>query len=170
MNPTERAGGTPCTPMPKPSISPWPEHAFAERRRHADALGQQPAEAAFERKVSCGPPLGRGCRLHFVVSRRMDWLLFADGGRNATAVRRKGAAANCAVLKNRKNSHAPASPAAEAISDKGRPQRRSVKNRRPLIASKVPQASDSAKSQGRTRNRFTAAVFRLPFVRTKGNV
>ncbi len=29
-------------------------------------------------------------------------MLFADGGRNATAVRRSGAAANCAVLKNRK--------------------------------------------------------------------
>ena len=28
-------------------------------------------------------------------------LLFADGGRNATAVRRVGAAANCATLKNR---------------------------------------------------------------------
>ena len=28
-------------------------------------------------------------------------LLFADGGRNALAVRREGAAANCAVLKNR---------------------------------------------------------------------
>ena len=39
-----------------------------------------------------------------------------------------------------------------------------------LIASKVPKASDSAQSQGRPRNRFTAAVFRLPFVRTKGNV
>ena len=39
-----------------------------------------------------------------------------------------------------------------------------------LIASKVPQASDSAQTQGRPRNRFTAAVFRLPFVRTKGNV
>ena len=29
-------------------------------------------------------------------------LLFADGGRNATAVRRVWAAANCAVLKNRR--------------------------------------------------------------------
>ncbi len=116
--------------MPKPSISPWPEHAFAERRRDADVLGRQPAETAFERKVSCGPPRGRGCGPHFVVSRRMDWLLFADGGRNATAVRRKGAAANCAVLKNRKNTHASACPAAETISEKGRTRRRSVKNRR----------------------------------------
>ena len=29
-------------------------------------------------------------------------LLFADGGRSATAVRRSGAAANCAALKNRR--------------------------------------------------------------------
>ena len=56
-------------------------------------------------------------------------LQFADGGRNALAVRRGGAAANCAV---RRTAISPASayPAAEAISDKGRPRRRSVKNRK----------------------------------------
>ena len=85
---------------------------------------------------------------------------------------------------NRNNSHASAVTAAETISDKGRARRRSVKNRRTfsisreqsrtcsgyaearkrlrseiLIASKVPKASDLAQSQGRTRNRFTAAAF-----------
>ncbi len=85
--------------------------------------------------------------------------------------------------------------AAERISDKGRSRQRSVKNRRTfsisrvqsrtcssyaearkrlrselLIASKVPQASDLAKAQERPRNRFTAAAFRLPFGRAKGNV
>ena len=39
-----------------------------------------------------------------------------------------------------------------------------------LIASKVPKASDLAQLQGRPRNRFTAAAFRLPFGRAKGNV
>ena len=39
-----------------------------------------------------------------------------------------------------------------------------------LIASKVPKASDLAQSQDRPRNRFTAAAFRLPFGRAKGNV
>ncbi len=92
------------------------------------------------------------------------------------------------------NTHALASPAAEAISDEGRPRRRSVKNRRTFSISRGqsrtrsgfaearkrlrkrnfdPQkceASDLAQAQGRPRNRFTAAVFRLPFVRTKSNI
>ena len=92
------------------------------------------------------------------------------------------------------NSRASANPAAETISDKGRSKRRSVKNRRTfsisrvqsrtcssfaearkrlrselLIASKVPKASDLAQSRERPRNRFTAAAFRLPFGRAKGN-
>ena len=37
-----------------------------------------------------------------------------------------------------------------------------------LIASKVPKASDSAQSQGRPRNRFTAAHFGSTFWVTKG--
>ncbi len=93
------------------------------------------------------------------------------------------------------NSRASAHPAAGTISDKGRSRRRSVKNRRTfsisrvqsrtcssyaearkrlrselLIASKVPKASDLAQSQDRPRNRFTAAAFRLPFGRAKGNI
>ena len=71
-------------------------------------FGLQPAENADERKVSCGPPRGRGCGprspdgLHFLAFCRRDWLLFADGGRSAIAVRRCGAAANCAALTSRK--------------------------------------------------------------------
>ena len=115
--------------------------------------------------------------MQFFVSRRMDWLLFADGGRNATEVRRKGAAANCAALKNRRrnvcfmniNVRQPIPRQKRFRTKVGRGDG-VLRIGNLLIASKVPQASDSAQTQGRPRNRFTAAVFRLPFVRTKGNV
>ncbi len=67
------------------------------------------------------------------------------------------------------NSRASAYPAAETISEKGRSRRRSVKNRR-LFDPQKCEASDLAKSRDRPRNRFTAAAFRLPFGRAKGNV
>ncbi len=80
-----------------------------------------------------------------------------------------GAAANCAVLKNRKNTHAPASPAAEAISGKGRARRRSVKNRRPFDCFKSAVRHPIQRSRcGRPRNRFTAAHFGSTFWVTKG--
>ena len=61
-------------------------------------------------------------------------LLFADGGRTRTshrrvAVRRVGRR-RTARLGESQYPHASAQPAAEAISDKGRPQRRSEKNRK----------------------------------------
>ena len=59
--------------------------------------------------------------------------------------------------------------AAERISEKGRSRRRSVKNRR-LFDPQKCEASDLAQSRDRPRNRFTAAAFRLPFGRAKGNV
>ena len=85
--------------------------------------------------------------------------LLADGGRNATAVRRCGAAANCAVLKNRKIHMRQLLPRQKRFRKKGGRSDGASKIGDLLIASKVPQASDSAQAQGRPRNRFTAAVF-----------
>ena len=113
----------------------------AVRRRQSECVllfGQQPAEGADERKVSCGPPRAEAAAhtvLRTVIFTRGSPIprqkrFRAEGGRGDGALR--------------------------------------IENL--LIASKVPKASDSAQAQGRPRNRFTAAVFRLPFVRTKGNV
>ena len=88
------------------------------------------------------------------------------GGKNF-ALRRYDVVLSCGL----QYSHASASPAAETISDKGRLRRRSVKNRSPFDCFKSAVRHPIQRRRcGRPRNRFTAAVFGLPFVRTKGNV
>ena len=99
MNPTERADGTPCTPMPKPSISITMARTCVRRT----SAGRECTQAA-----ACGGRFRTKSELR------------------ASAGARLRPAQSCGL----QYSHAPASPAAEAISDKGRPQRRSVKNRK----------------------------------------
>ena len=58
-----------------------------------------------------------------------------------------------ARLKEPQYSHAPAYPAAEAISDRGRPQRRSAKNRRTFSISREQSRTRSSSAEARKRLR-----------------
>ena len=71
-------------------------------------------------------------------------VLFADGGRSATAVRRSGATANCAVLKNRNIHMRQPNPRQKRFRTKGGRDDGALRIGDLLIASKVPKASDSA--------------------------
>ncbi len=67
--------------------------------------------------------------------------------------------------------HASAYPAAEAISDKGRPQRRSVKNRKSFDCFKSAVRHPIQRSRKDDPEIISPRRFLvLPFVRTKGNV
>ncbi len=111
--------------------------------------------------------------LLFDVFFRPAGVWFADGGgRNeprASCSPPQWGGGELRGSKNRKIHTRQQRTAAERISEKGRSRRRSVKNRRIFDPQKC-KASDLAKSQERPRNRFTAAAFRLPFGRAKGNV
>ena len=84
------------------------------------------------------------------------------------AVRRSGAAANCAVLKNRNIRTRQPIPRQKRFRTKDGLSDGALRIGNLLIASKVPQASDLAQAQGRPRNRFTAAHFGSTFWVTKG--
>ena len=66
-------------------------------------------------------------------------------------------------------SHASASPAAEAISDKGRPRRRSVKNRR-LFDPQKCEASDSAQALRPAPKSFHRGGFWRHLLTSKGGI
>ena len=75
------------------------------------------------------------------------------------AVRRGGAAANCAVRRTAKYTRVSRNPRQERFRIKDGRGDGALKIGDLLIASKVPQASDLAQSQDQPRNRFTAAAF-----------
>ncbi len=79
------------------------------------------------------------------------------------AVRRGGAAANCAVRRTAIIHMRQPNPRQERFRIKGGRSDGALKIGDLLIASKVPKASDLAKSRERPRNRFTAAVFGATF-------
>ena len=53
---------------------------FFHGRRVAGCTRAAACVGRSRTRVSCGPEAGRGGGPHLFVSRRMDWLLFADGG------------------------------------------------------------------------------------------
>ncbi len=88
--------------------------------------------------------------------------------RPAIRIRSSGGPPQATARKHFINTHASATPAAEAISDKGRPRRRSVKNRKSFDCFKSAEGIRFSQAQGRLRNRFTAAHFGSTFWVTKG--
>ncbi len=76
--------------------------------RNWKVFGPRPAEDADERKVSCGPPRGEGCGPHsptdciFVFWSAVRRRRRTCASHRRVAVRRGGAAANCAVRRTAK--------------------------------------------------------------------
>ena len=102
-------------------------------------LGRLPAEGAYERKVSCGPSRAEAAaRTVLRTAFSVFDVLFADGGVNALAVRRSGAAANCAVPKNRKIHTRQPIPRQKRFRTKGGRSDGALRIGDLLIASKVP--------------------------------
>ena len=99
-------------------------YAVRRRRQECEVVRRGGAAANCAAQRAAGVVMGK------FSGRGLRWSA-SELSRTTAGLRWREAAART-VLKNRNNSRAAAYPAAEAISEKGWPRRRSVKNRRPF--------------------------------------